>query len=429
MVFTVLGRSVVVERRVAWEEFAINAPVFEQGREQAYASGRPVLRDDETGYSYLVKEGDVIRTRQAESLRNVALFGGIALNSDLSLGTPFAGLNYFDFNWRGSGTQLDVAFAGPLLDVAWTDPAVGRSRWDISVEGRVAGLPGRFKKVTGSGRRSEEDLKVLEERMFLTVGRHLSPYQKIDLQAELAYDNFNRAAGADPDFVLPPTRPAATVAARWRYLRAGYALDLWYSQGRRLGWGDWGLPQDPNLTASTTDEPSGGSGDDLSFQRWGMGLVKSFYPGRLQKVSLGGALLAGRDLDRFSQFRIGEFRNTRVRGFNSFDITFDRGATAQVEWKFTLPRGGASVELSLEGAVIENEEDFHNREYLAGSGVAVSFTGPWGTLMSLRSGFGLGGSIDVRSSGASVRLVIIKTWDRWPFRSRRKNGGATETEP
>ncbi|HEY3176067.1 MAG TPA: hypothetical protein VGK94_09970 [Candidatus Polarisedimenticolia bacterium] len=422
MVFTVLGRSVAVERRVAWEDFSINSPAFEPEREQAYDSGRPVLRDDEAGYSYLVKEGDVIRTRPAESLRNVALFGGLSLNSDLSLGTPFVGLNYFDFNWRGTGTQLDVAFAGALLDVVWTDPALGKSRWELSVEGRGVAMPDSFKKVSDSGRETEEDLRVLEERLYLTVGRRLGSYQKVELGTELAYDNYDRRDTTDPDFKLPPTRPAVTLSPRWRYLRSGYSLDLWFSQGRRFGWGDWGLQPDPdpNAVVPANPRPEGGSGDDLSFQRWGVGLLKSFYSSRMQKLSVGGGLMAGRDLDRFSRYRIGEFRNARVRGYNGYDVSFDRGATLQLTYKTTLPRGGVSLDVEFQRAVIENDEDFRKREYLAGGGVGISFTGPWSTLMTVRSGFPLGSSIDVGHGGASFRLVMIRTWDHWPFHRRVK---------
>jgi len=428
MIFTVLGRTVAVERRAVYEEVSVNAPDFEQRRSQAYDSGRPILRDDETGYVYLVKESDGILTRRTDSLRNVAFFGGIGFNAEPSIGFPFAGINYFDFNWRGTGTQLDVAFAGPFLDVAWTDPRLGRSRWELSAEGRLFGLKDRFKRVTDIGFMDDEDLRVLEERALLTLARPVGAFGKTEVQLDLEFDNFDRAEHTDGAMVLPATSLTAATTGRFKYTRGGYLFDLWLSSGHRFGWEDWGLPGG-----------GGGVAGDDAFQRWGASLLKAFYPGALQKVSLGATLNAGRRLDRFSRFRIGDFRNVRVRGYNGADITFDRGATGQIGYLVALPRGGVSVEFSAEGALIENEEDFGARprldpdvsqrtrsrfepdgirERVVGGGAGVSFSGPWGTLVSVRGGWGIVSTLDINGGTGSFRVLFIKTFDHWPWGSR-----------
>ncbi|HKY31244.1 MAG TPA: hypothetical protein VJV23_01825 [Candidatus Polarisedimenticolia bacterium] len=407
MVFTVLGRAVAVERRVDYGDFSINQDGFETHRDQAYASGKPILRDSSAGYAYLVRGKDGSLTAQKESLQNVAFFGGMAASTDGGLGSPFAGMNYFDFDWRGTGTQVDVAFAGVLLDVAWTDPSLADTPWELTVEGRATAFPDSFKKVTEQGRDRSQDVEVLEQRLFTTLGYPLSSFSKAEFLLEGGFDNFGASEDTSASFVLPATRPVATGTARWRHHRKGIASEIWYSAGRRFGWRDWGDP--------AAGEGSFGTQDEAGFQRWGVGLLKAFYPARFHKISLGASAQAGRDLDRFSRFRVGDFRNVRVRGYNSFDITFDRGVTAQASYLFTLPRGGAALDLSLEAAVVENDEDFEGRESVAGGGIALSLSGPWGTLLSFRSGFPLGSSLDLDSGGTSVRMVIIKTYDRWPF--------------
>jgi len=238
MVFTVLGRSVAVERRVTYTGFEVNDAGFAPRREQAYASGRPILRDDPTGYTYLVQDENGIRTHRADSLRNVAFFGGIGGRSTGGVGTPFAGMNYFDFDFRGTGTQVDLAYAGVLVDGAWTDPTLGKSKVELTIEGRFRAIGDRFRKVNGEGRQREEYLETLEQRVWVTFGRPLTPYSRLEMRTELSYDNYDRMDSTDPDFVLPPTRLGGAETGRWRYHRSGTLLDLWATAGHRFGWGD-----------------------------------------------------------------------------------------------------------------------------------------------------------------------------------------------
>jgi hypothetical protein len=415
MVFTVLGRTVAVERRVLYDEFAINTEEFEQSRQQAYASGQTILREDAQGISSGIRQADGTWKTQSESPRNVAFFGGMGASSGGGLGTPFAGMNYFDFNWRGTGTQLDVAFAGVLLDVAWTDPSLGGSPWELTVEGRATAFPDRFKKVDHDGRRREEDLEVLEQGMMLSLAHPVSSFGKAELRVDASFDNYSASDETDPAFVLPPTRPVIVETGRWRQHQKGWGIDAWFSAGHRFAWQDWGVP-------GSTLPGASGLADQNSFQRWGLTVLKSFYPSQRGKLSFGTTVQAGRELDRFSRFRIGDFRNARVRGYNSDDITYDRGVTGQISWLTSVPGTGLSVDVSVEGAVIENDDDFQGRAYLTGGGLAVSWNGPWGTLLSARTGFALGSDLDLGSGGLSLRLIVIKTYDRWPWQ-RGDSGG------
>jgi len=412
MVFTVLGRNVAVERRVTYEEIQVNPDLFDSQRQVAYLSSRQILRDDEGGLSILEKQSDGTRTVTKESLQNTAIFGGLGFNTKPHVSLPFAGINYFDFDWRGTGTQLDVAFAGILLNVAWTNPKLGETRWEMSLEGRLLGLPGRVRRVTDAAVEEDEDLKLLEERAFATLAHPLTTFSRIEFQTLLTYSGYRRSKHTTSAFVLPADGTTVMETARWRYTRRGYLLSLWAGAGHRMTWSDWGLASG-----------LAGSGDDRDFQKWGFEAIKAFYPGRFQKISLDTSVNAGRRLDRFSRFQIGEFGNIRIRGYNGADITFDRGVSAKVAYQFTLPRGGVSLDLGVEGAVIENDEDFRAaspgvRETVAGGGIGVSWSGPWGTLMSVRTGWALGSSIGVSGGRATSRLVIIKTFDHWPFRRR-----------
>lgn len=424
MIFTVIGRTIVTERRVIYEDVAVNGEGFEEAREQAYASDRPIIREDASGFENLTRDPDGSRTAKPISLKNVAIFGGMGFGPD-SLGFPFAAMNYFDFDWRGTGTQLDFAFAGPFINLAWTNPSLGRSRWELTLEGRLIALWDNFKSVSDVGRREDEDVKELEETVFVVLGRPLTTFTKIELQMDTGYTGYTNAEHTSEDFVIPSDSLATTETIRWKHQRSGTLFDVWASTSQRFGWDDWGLPMGASGTA-----------DEDSFQRWGADIIKAFFPGKTQKISLAFSATDGRNMDRFSRFRIGEFRNVRVRGYNGADITFDRGLTGNLGYLVSLPRNGVSLTFAVDGAVIENDDDFGyvfpphpsstyrtrshqepngKREWLAGGGVGVNWNGPWGTLMRVQGAWGLGTSMDLSGSSAAFRFVIVRTFDRWPW--------------
>lgn len=432
MVFTALGRAVAVEREADYEDFSVNADTFDTSLAQAYESKRPILRDDAEGISYMRRDGDGGRVKAGFSQRNVALVGGMNIDTSIDLGTPFAGINYFDFDFRGTGTQVDVAFAGPFINAAWTNPSLGDSRWELSLETVAIGVRQKFRRSTSDGRLKVQELASLEERASVELARPLTPFSKAELQLDLEYEDYDGTDRTAGDFVRPSSGWTATTTGRYRYYRGGFLADLWASASQRYGWEDWGFPG--GVPGST------GSASEDSFQRWGLNVAKSLYAGPNHKFSFSAGVSAGRDLDRFSRFRIGDFRNAKVHGYNGLDITFERGVATQASYLLTMPRTGISLEFSVDGAVVENHEDFgvdrvrgptggyllverpgaNDREYLTGASLAVSFGGPWGTLMRVSAGEKLGSSIETGSHPISLRFTIVKTYPDWPWGRKKR---------
>lgn len=433
MVFTVLGRSVVVERRVEYTDFSMNGGSFEEIRGIAHESGRRISVDDAEGFSYLERMPGGERIRTSASLRNVAFFGGITIGSPY-VSSPVAGLNYFDFDYRGTGTQVDLAWAGPFVQGAWTDPALGETRWELSAEGRLIGVRTKLKRSTDTGHRNAEDLEVLEERGFLTLGHPLGRRSKAEIQVGVLYHEFDPSSATGGRMEIPANLLATTATGRWRYFIAGVGLELWGSTALRSGWEDWGFRREPNPDPNVPRQREGASGtaDQDRYSMWGAGLNKSWHPTPLSKLGVGLTWNAGDGLDRFSRFRVGDFSSVRVKGFNGSDLSFDRGATAQLSWLVTIPRWGISLDFNIDGAVIENREDFTDapsdrsslhpsyREYLVGGGVNVAFKGPWGSLASVGFGSRLATSLDASRADPSLRLRLVKTFGDWPWSRRAR---------
>ncbi|HXI04528.1 MAG TPA: hypothetical protein VNI57_15245, partial [Candidatus Saccharimonadales bacterium] len=426
MVFTVLGRTVAVERTVSYGDFHVNGPDFEVHRKMAYSSGNRIARDDNNGFAYLTGEPGGVRTQETSSLRNVAIVSGVTLGFSPAVSSPGAGINYFDFDWRGTGTQVDIAWAGPFLDGTWTNPSLGGSRWELSTEGRFLGVRQKLKRTTDNGGRGEEALAVLDEATFFTLAHPLGERMKAELQLQLSRDEFNPADTASRRLVVPADLITETTLGRWRYNRAGVSVELWGSYSHRPNWADWGLPPGPR------GQPAGSRGQagDTTYKRWGTTLAKSWYPGGLQKVGLSVSLDAGSGMDRFSRFRVGDFQSVRVHGFNGSDITFDRGASAELAYQFTIPQTGMSLLVNLDGALMENKEDFLSkpsdrsyREYIVGAGLGVAFNGPWGTLVNVSTGWRVANSLTLDATGTSFHIVLVKTFGDWPWKKNPVEGG------
>jgi hypothetical protein len=97
--WTVTGRSFVVERELVFTEFRINPPedVFESGRVEAYASKNQMLRDTREGFRYLERQEDGTRVVK-EKIDPSQLFVAAGAFKDNSIDSvvPLAGVNYFN---------------------------------------------------------------------------------------------------------------------------------------------------------------------------------------------------------------------------------------------------------------------------------------------------------------------------------------------
>jgi hypothetical protein len=410
MTFEVLGHNLVVEREAVHADFVVNAEGFEDRRRAALLSGRPVFRETDEGYQRVeMRDGKEV-VRPIEEKRNTFFVFGASTGFDGNPGLPFAGVNFFDFDFRGSGTEFDFAWAGPFAEIAWTDPDVGPAgfgrRLSTTVGGSFTGIQDRDKNATAEGTFSNEYLDLLRNSVYAGISLPLGHFSKATLQATAAYVNFSRHDKTDPAFVVPVDHRETDLTLRFEYNRLGYTVGLWGQAGRRSDWGPWGLPDDPPFDPDTR-----------SFTRRGLDIRKGFYFGPLQKVSAAVSLFDGDRLDRFSRFEIGDFRAASVRGFGGSGIHFDRGAVAELAYGFTLG-GSFRIDAAVEHAWMENEPDFGpGTERALGGGLSLNFSGPWSTLVHVRMSRGFSSTIPETVGTGDLRVTFFRTFDHW---GRRK---------
>jgi len=418
MVFEVLGQNLVVERGATYSDFAINQEGFGDRVSGAYASGLPIFRDTSEGYYKVDRSGGEERLQSVSTPRNVFLVAGINMGIGGSPGPPFAGVNFFDFDFHGTGNQVDVAWAGPFLIASWTDPRLTHPEGDrrplsLSVEGDLSGLKRRDKNAREAGTDAGENVDILTESARAALALPMGHFAKWTIETRAAYMNFfRRHEETSTDFTLPVTALEESLLLRLEVNRAGYIIAPWAEAARRSRWDCWGF----GCAGASPPPREPFDPRDRDFTRRGLDLLKSFYIGPLRKISLAISGYDGKSLDRFSRFELGDFRSARVRGFNGSGIHFDRGLTAAAAYAFTL-RGTMRVDAGLETGWIRSLDDFGpGYERVIGGGVGLEFSGPWSTLVDVRMGRGFSSTIPDKGGGGDIRVVFFRTWDRWSRR-------------
>jgi hypothetical protein len=415
MVFEVIGQNLVVERRATYSEFAVNRDGFDDRLARAYDSGRPIFRDTRQGLFLVERSGGQERLENVSTKRNTLLVMGVNVGIGGSPGLPFAGADFFDFDFHGTGTQMNIVWAGPFLDLSWTDPHLTDPEGDhapvaLTLAGSFDGIPRKDRRATDLGTDAGEDVDIYPEGLRADLSVPIGRFFKWTLEPHLNYSVFRRRSDTSDAFVLPASTSEETLLARLELNRAGVIAAAWGEAGHRDRWPAWGLagsPFDPR---------------DRDFTRRGLELSKSFYFGRLTKWSLGASAYDGASLDRFSSFQLGDFRTSRVRGFNGSGIHFDRGLVANTSFAFTI-HSAMRVDLGAESGWIHNEPDFGpGYERVVGGGFGLEFSGPWDTLVNVRFGYGFSSTIPDKGGGGDFRIVFFRTFNRWMGRA---NGSGT----
>ena len=419
MTFEVLGYNLAIERGVDYTDYTLDTAGFDDRRSEAYQSGRPLFRDTEEGLSRVETDKNGQETLSPLNYpRNTLLVMGVNFGDNALPTLPFAGVNFFDFNFHNSGTQFNLAWAGPFVDIAWTDPRIvdlgtGRRPWALALQGTFNAIKISDKNATSAGTPEEDRADILAESVLTTLAIPTGNFLRWSLMARLLYQDYFPQTGTSDAFVLPVSNVESTLGGRLEFSRLGWIAAGWGEWGFRSRWEPWGLPGQKF------------SDDDKDFTRLGSELRKAFYYGTYNKLSLGMVGFLGRSLDRFSRFELGDFRSASVRGFNGSGIHFDRGVVAEAT--YSLPLGhDVRADFGLQQGWIQSVDDFGpGYERVAGTGLSFEFSGPWSTLVSVRASAGLATTIPNKDTSlGDVRVIFYRTFNKWS-----KNGPTGSPPP
>lgn len=393
-ILSVLNTPTQLERETTLTAIRLNTSDYDASRETALASNATMVRDTPQGLKYLVKnEAGERVVQEKQDSRKIFLLGGTFYDESLDYPLPLAGVNWLDLDFRGTGNQLNVFFAGALLTANYAEPRLFGSKWDTGVN-----VFGFFLPTTDEIYRGGEDPVDAEQvdssnaRVAFYLGRPLGNFTKLDFTYIAAFRKFKEADDADPSFILPEDTLTHTFETELTYTRAGWRAAAQASFSQRSKWEFWGLPGNTEFDPEQED-----------YLRWGASVAKTWWFPKFMQLSAQAEYLGGEDLDRFSKYDFGFFGDSNVAGYPGGLVRAEEAWGAHVEYginvgdAFKLELGGDAVWATDEATGLDNE-------LLGGIGLEGSFIGPWSTLMN----FEIGQAVAGPSDGYSVRLVFLK---------------------
>ena len=152
----IAGRNLLVEKSVAFSEFKVNDPGFEEARAAARASDRVMYRETDAGLRYFVKQGDTRIVNSQPTLHAKAMAMGVTIDPSYAFPLPILGINYLDFEFGNPDTQLALLFAGVLAAGNIQRPKIGSTRLDASVDFFAIAVPSSDRVYGEGGEREGE---------------------------------------------------------------------------------------------------------------------------------------------------------------------------------------------------------------------------------------------------------------------------------
>lgn len=392
-ILSVINAATVVERETRLTGVRINSAGFEEARKQVNASDVTMVRDTAKGLRYLVKDDQGERVVK-EGFKASKLFGagGLFYDDALDYPLPIAGINYFSFNFRGTGKQVNVLFGGALLTANIAEPRLFGSRFDIGANAFAIALPLTDTIYRNGKEIKDEAVKQRPATFSLRLGHPLGNFVKIGAEYEALYFHFAEADDTAKSFVVPSSNITHSFSLNTHFARSGYRLSASGSYNRRSQWDFWGLPGNPDFSEAKQD-----------FLRWDASASKNWYLPRFQKVGLEVDYAGGSDLDRFSKYQFGFFGGTRVHGYQSNSVRADRVYAGHASYGFEIGQA-FRLDAVADAALATDPESGLKNEFLGGVGLAGTFIGPWQTVVNLDVGTPVAGP----DSGFVLYMVFLK---------------------
>jgi hypothetical protein len=391
---SIVGAEVPLERETRLTGLRINGEGFAQSLEQARASEMTMVRDTDDGLRYLRKDEDgqrVVETEQDTS--RLFAVGGVFWDESVDFPLPLAGVDYLDLDFRDTGSQINLFFAGVYLNAIYSDPSLFDSRWNAN-----ATLSGFFIKRGDELYRDGNEVPEEEvESSFVagevSIGRPLGSFLTMDLSYRLDKDKYSRADNTAEEFVLPQSTMTHTFETKLTYNRSGYRLGLTGSASSRSDWQPWGLP------GNTEYHP-----DQQDYSRWQVTLSKTWWFSKFRKLGVYLEHLDGSNLDRFSSYDFGIFGDSSVGGYQSGLVRAEEADGLHIEYginAYDLFR----FELEGDAVWASNQAIGLDRELLAGIGIGGTVTLPWQLLCNFEVGYALAGPAE---GDVALRIAFLK---------------------
>jgi hypothetical protein len=378
--FSILSATLPVEVETEITDIRINNRDFDRNRDAALASDATMLRDTDDGLRYLKKgESGERHVETGFDSDRLFLVGGVFWDESVDYPLPLAGVNYLDLDFKDTGAQIDVFFAGAFLAAGIADPQLFGSRWNGGVN-----LDGLFFKAKDELFREgavvpEEDVRRRNASADVFVGRPLARFLNFELTYGLRMEDFSRADETAEDFVIPQDTRTDSFRGVVQYNRAGYRLRLSGDLNRRSDWQFWGLPGNEEF------DP-----DQQEYSRWQARFGKTWWLPKFRRVRVFFEHLDGSNLDRFSGYDFGMFGDASVAGYQSGLVRAEEANGAHLLAGINYFEK-VRFDLRADAVWASNAMTGLDNELLAGIGLEGTMTLPWQLIMNFEAGYAVAG--------------------------------------
>jgi hypothetical protein len=390
------GRSLLVERTYGFSGYEINSPGFESSRAEAMASDLRMYRDTDEGLRVLRREGQT-RVVEPPKRRVRSLLGGLMYEGTYSFPIPLAGLSLVDYDFRGTGAELSVFFAGPIVATNLTKRAGKGFRFGMDLA--LSAIPQKNRVFNGSDEVVGQGLWTFEETVGVLASWQARPGISLGGSSYLSLNWFRPTGDTDPGFQASGRGFTIQTSGELKLTRSGFMLTGTATKGNRLGWPAIG-PPDANSVSP-----------DTSFLKYSGDASKQFYLGKFTKAGVSASYYGGERLDRFSRYQPSFLSRPRIRGIPGGTDTFDAIGVAGAQFGFNA-FDVVWVEGMYNHAWGRNLEESPKFRAFDGLELDLGTVGPWGTFVKGTVTYALRGNLDRYNSRWGVYLLVFKPLDR-----------------
>jgi hypothetical protein len=392
-VVSAVSRPLAVERRTTFAAFELQPLDFDGRYETASASKHRMVRETSAGLRYLVDDESGGRVVQdGFDTSQLFLLGGLRHDDGGEYPVlPLAGVNYFDWKFRGRDMQTNVFFAGVILAASFADASFLGSRSAIGVDTFALAIP--FEStIFRDGEESKGE--TIERQPFSfqgRVSRPLGSFLNVSATMAATWVGFGEAEDTAQDFVVPTDTWVLSPSVGVRYDRRGYSLSGFYEYGTRTEWETWGIPSEY-------------SDAQKDFEKWGVTIAKGFFLPKFQRLGVELGYFDGSDLDRFSKYELGSYGGERLRGVQSDSVRAESMLAGHLSYGFVV--GDLfRLEAFYDAASIDDAASSFDGEIFQGLGIGGQTVAPWGLIIRFDLGKTIGSN---RQDGFTGTILFLK---------------------
>jgi hypothetical protein len=386
------GREFMLERRYRFNDILLNAEDFASRLQQSIKGKSPMFAETKEGLrEFKISKDGTRQVKEKVDTRIWSLVLGALYDDTANFPIPFIGASTIDYNFLKTRSQLSAFLVLPLLALNLSK----QYKNNITLGGdlAVSAMPRNDSPYRDGADVEAEAVRMFSGSFGLRGSWHPLKNLSLSLTSYLTYELFLAQKETADDFILPRNGFAINPNLDLDYSHGGYRLMLSGSFYQRLGWRNWGRPDNVETLQK-------------NFGKYSASLGKRFFLGSFTRIGAEIAYFSGWHLDRFSSYQPSMLSVPKIRGVGSSAIALESVGVLSLNVGFTV----------FDFIRFDTYYNYaRGREYQAGNkfidfqGMELDFStiGPWSSYIQGRVTYALAGPLERYKSRWGIYLVMF----------------------